>query len=107
MVAGRRSVDSRRFGWGEAWPGVGKDGRAHHESVCVVDLSGGGPKEGIDAKGRSSGNTPMAAGDGGPIPAGKSSSEARGGVEDVRDEVVGVLAEGIDEQRPEMAAAPA
>ena len=107
MVAGRRSVDSRRFGRGEAWPGVGKDGGAHHESVCVVDLSGGGPKERIDAKGRSSGNTPMVAGDGGPIPVGKSSSKAWRGVEEVRDEVVEVLAEGIDERRPEMARAPA
>ena len=49
----------------------------------------------------------MAASDGGPIPAGKSSSEAWGGVEEVRDEVVEVLAEGIDERRPEMAGAPA
>ena len=70
-------------------------------------MSGGGPKERIDAKGRSSGDTPMAAGDGGPIPAGKSSSEAWGGVEEVRDKVVEVLAEGIDERRPEMAGAPA
>ena len=100
------SVDSRLFGRGEAWLGVGKDGGAHHESLCAVDLSGGGPKEGIDAKGRSSGNTPMAAGDGGPIPAGKSSNEAWGGVEVVRDEVVEVLAEGIDERRLEMAGAP-
>ena len=69
-------------------------------------MSGGGPKEWIDAKGRSSGDAPMAAGDGGPIPAGKSSSEAWGGVEEVRDEVVEVLAEGIDERRPEMAGAP-
>ena len=107
MVAGRMSVDSRLFGRGEAWLGVGKDGGAHHESLCAVDLSGEGPKERIDAKGRSSGDAPMAGGDGGPIPAGKSSSESRGGVEDVRDEVVGVLAEGIDERRPEMAGAPA
>ena len=105
MVAGRRSVDSRRFGRGEAWPGVGKDGGAHHESLSAVDLSEGGPKEWIDAK--SSGDTPMAAGDGGPIPAGKSSSEAWGGVKEVRDEVVEVLAEGIDERRLEMAGAPA
>ena len=96
MVAGRRSVDSRRFGQG-----------AHNESVCVVDLSGGGPKVRIDAKGRSSGDTTIAVGDGGPIPAGKSSSEAWGGVEEVRDEVVEVLAEGINERRPEMAGAPA
>ena len=107
MVAGRRSVDSRRFGRGEAWPGVGKDGGAHHESLCAIDLSGGGPKERIDAKGRSSGDAPMAAGDGGPIPVGKSSNEAWGGVEEVRDEVVEVLAEGINERRPEMAGAPA
>ena len=107
MVAGRRSVDSRRFGQGETWPGVGKDGGAHHESLCAVDLSGGGPKERIHVKGWSSGYAPMAGGDGGPIPAGKSSNEAWGGVEVVRDEVVEVLAEGIDERRPEMAGAPA
>ena len=71
MVVGRRSVDSRRFGRGEAWPGVGKDGGAHHEYLFAVDLSGGGPKERIDVKGWSSGDAPMAAGDGGPIPAGK------------------------------------
>ena len=41
------------------------------------------------------------------IPAGKSSSEAWGGVEEVWDEVVDVLTEGIDERRPEMAGAPA
>ena len=70
-------------------------------------MSGGGPKERINAKGWSLGDTPMAAVDGGPIPVGKSSSEARGGVEEVRDEVVEVLAEGIDERRPEMAGAPA
>jgi len=49
----------------------------------------------------------MAASDGGRIPAGKSSSEAWGGVEELRDEVVEVLPEGIDERRPEMAGAPA
>ena len=49
----------------------------------------------------------MAAGDGGPIPAGKSSSEAWRGVEEVQDEVVEVLAEGINERRLEMAGAPA
>ena len=102
-----RRIDSRRFGRGEAWPGVEKDGGAHHESRCAIDLSGGGPKEQIDAKGRSSGDAPMAAGDGGPIPAGKSSSEAWGGVAEVRDEVVDFLAEGIDERRPEIAGAPA
>jgi len=64
-------------------------------------LSEGGPKEWIDAK--SSGDTPMAAGDGGSIPAGK----ARAMLGEVRDEVVEVLAEGIDERRPEMAGAPA
>ena len=95
MVAGRRSVDSHRFSRGEAWPGVWKDGGAHHESLCTVDLSEGRPKERIDAKGRSSGDAPMAAGDGGPIPAGKSSSETWGGVEEVRDGVVEVLAEGM------------
>ena len=42
---------------------------------------------------------------GGPIPAGKSSSKAWGGVEEVRDEVVEVLVEGIDERRPEMTGA--
>ena len=107
MVVGRRSVNSCRFDWGEAWPRVGKEGGAHHESLCAVDLSEGGPKQWIDAKRRSSGDTPMAAGDGGPIPAGKSLSEAWGGVEEVRDEVVEVLVEGIDERRPEMAGAPA
>ena len=54
-------------------------------------------------KGWSSGDAPMAAGDGGPIPAGK----ARAMLGEVRDEVVEVLAEGIDERRPEMAGAPA
>jgi hypothetical protein len=49
----------------------------------------------------------MAAGDGGPTPVGKSSSEAWRGVEEVRYKVVEVLAEEIDEQRPEMAEAPA
>ena len=37
---------------------------------------------------------------------GKSSSEAWGGVEEVWDEVVEVLTEGIDERRLEMAGAP-
>ena len=41
------------------------------------------------------------------IPAGKSSSEAWGGVEEVWDEVVEVLAEEIDERRLEMVGAPA
>ena len=41
------------------------------------------------------------------IPVGKSSSEAWGGVEEVWDEVVEVLAEGIDERRLEMVRAPA
>ena len=50
----------------------GEGGGAHHESLCAVDLSGGGPKERIDVKGWSSGDAPMAAGDGGPIPAGKT-----------------------------------
>ena len=44
---------------------------------------------------------------GGPIPAGKNSSEAHGGVEKVRDEIVEVFAKGIDERRLEMAGAPA
>ena len=69
-------------------------------------MSEGRPKEQIDAKGQSSSDNPMVACDGGPIPVGKSSSEAWGGVEEVRDEVVEVLAEGIDERRPEMAGAP-
>ena len=107
MCGGARRVDSRRFGQREAWPGVEKDGGSKHESRCAVDLSGGGPKEWIDAKGRSSGDAPMAASDGGPIPAGKSSSKAWRGVEEVQDEVVEVLAEVIDERRLEMAGAPA
>ena len=37
---------------------------------------------------------------GGPIPAGKSSSEAHGGVEKVRGVVGRALMEGIDERRP-------
>ena len=41
------------------------------------------------------------------IPAGNSSSEAWGGVEEVWDEVVEVLAEVIDERRLEMVGAPA
>ena len=40
---------------------------------------------------------------GGPIPAGKSSGEAHGGVEKVRGVVGRALMEGIDERRPEMA----
>ena len=44
---------------------------------------------------------------GGPIPAGKSSSEAHGGVEKVRGVVGRAIMEGIDERRPEMVGAPA
>jgi len=84
----------------------GEGGGAHQEPILGVDLGGEGPKKRIDAKGWISGDAPMAAGDGGPIPAGKSSSEAWGGVEEVRDKGVEVLAEGIDERRPEMAGAP-
>jgi len=43
---------------------------------------------------------------GGPIPAGKSSGEAHGGVEKVRGVVGRALMEGIDERQPEMAGAP-
>ena len=43
----------------------------------------------------------MAAGDGGPIPAGEGSSEAWEGAGEVEDKVRKVLVEGIDERRPE------
>ena len=43
----------------------------------------------------------MVTGDGGPIPAGESSSEAWGGAGEVEDKVRKVLVEGIDKRRPE------
>jgi len=52
-------------------------------------------------KGWSSGDAPMAAGDGGPIPAGESSSEAWGGAGEVEDKMRKVLVEEIDERWPE------
>ena len=54
-----------------------------------------------DAKGRSSGGAPMAAGDGEPIPAGEGSSEAWEGAGEVEDKGRKVLVEGIDERGPE------
>ena len=42
---------------------VGEGGGALQESIPVIDLGGGEPEKRIDAKGRSSGGTPMAAGD--------------------------------------------
>ena len=68
-----------------------------------IDLGGGGPRKRIDEKGRSSDGAPMEVDGGGPIPAGKSSGEAHGGVEKVRGVVGRTLMEGIDERRPEMA----
>ena len=50
----------------------GEGGGAHQEPILGVDLGGEGPKKRIDTKGWSSGDTPMAAGDGGLIPAGKA-----------------------------------
>ena len=72
MVNGRRSFNCRRLSRGGAWPGVGEDGGAHQEPILGVDLGGEGPEKQIDRKGWSSGDAPMAAGDGGPIPAGKA-----------------------------------
>ena len=57
-------------------------------------------------KGWSSDGAPMEVDGGGPIPAGKSSGEAHGGVEKVRGVVGRALMEGIDERQPEMAGAP-
>ena len=54
-----------------------------------------------DAKGRSSGGAPMAAGDGELIPAGEGSSEAWEGAGEVEDKGRKVLVEGIDERGPE------
>ena len=85
----------------------GENGGTHHEPICAVDLGGGGPRKWIDEKGRSSDGAHMEVDGGGPIPAGKSSSEAHGGVEKVRGVVGRALMEGIDERQPEMAGAPA
>ena len=41
----------------------GEGGGAHQESIPMIDLGGGEPEKRIDAKGRSSGGTPMAVGD--------------------------------------------
>jgi len=61
---------------------------------------------GSTKKGWSSDGAPMEVDGGGPIPAGKSSGEAHGGVEKVRGVVGRALMEGIDERQPEMAGAP-
>ena len=41
----------------------GKGGGAHQKSIPMIDLGGGEPEKRIDAKGRSSGGTPMVVGD--------------------------------------------
>ena len=41
----------------------GEGGGAHQESIPMIDLGGGEPEKRINAKGRSSGGTPMAVGD--------------------------------------------
>ena len=64
-------------------------------------MGGEGPKKRIDAKGWSSGDAPMAAGDGGLIPVGEDSSEAWEGAGEVEDKGRKVLVEGIDERGPE------
>jgi len=97
-----RRTKQRRKGRGKG----GEDGGTHHEPICAVDLGGGGPRKRIDEKGRSSDGAPMEVDGGGPIPAGKSSGEAHGGVEKVRGVVGRALMEGIDERQPEMAGAP-
>ena len=61
---------------------------------------------GSTKKGWSSDGAPMEVDGGGPIPAGKSSGEAHGGVEKVRGVVGRALMGGIDERQPEMAGAP-
>ena len=66
---GRRSgEEASEKGWGRS----GEGGGAHQELILGVDLGGEGPKKRINAKGWSSGDAPMAAGDGGLIPAGKA-----------------------------------
>ena len=65
----------RRSGEEASEKGQGKSGEgggAHQEPILGVDLGGEAPKKRIDAKGWSSGDAPMAGGDGGPIPAGKA-----------------------------------
>ena len=89
-------------GWGKG----GEDGGTHHEPICAVDLGGGGSRNRIDEKGWSSDGAPMEVDGGGPIPAGKSSGEAHGGVEKVRGVVGRALMEGIDGRQPEMVGAP-
>jgi len=76
---GRRSHGGRRWradsGRGKLERGLGwcgGGGGAHQEPILGVDLGGEGPKKRIDAKGWSSGDAPMTAGDGGPILAGKA-----------------------------------
>ena len=78
----RRVAALRRGNHGEKG---GQGGGAHQEPIPEVDLAGGGLEKWIDAKGRSSSGAPMAAGDGGPIPAGEASSEAWEGAGEVED----------------------
>ena len=59
MVAGDASDARRGKRAGEMG---GEGGRAHQESIPIVDLGGGGPEKRIDAKRRSSGGAPMAVG---------------------------------------------
>ena len=79
----------------------------HHELILGVDLNGGWPEKRIDGRGWSSGRAVMEPAVGLGIPAKVGHGRARGEAAEVRDEVEGAFARGIEGWWPEEGEAPA
>ena len=62
-ATGCSSVRGARSSGERAGERGGEGGGAHQKSIPMIDLGGGEPEKGINAKGWSSGGTPMAVGD--------------------------------------------